>query len=347
MTGGRIAERHPAAGRGPVPAAAGRRDLPSRPSDVPRPGQVGLQAVADTAVVSGGPESLLQLSADPALRDRRHRADRRQPPRARHARRCRCVGDGLRRADTRFGLVNANTSYTYTARRTEPHREPAGPGRASRGRSCRRRAPAHQTTAVLRGAALGDRLQQRQLAVPPAAVRPGERLRRQPGHRLGGGQRRARRTGSGCGSASPAPTRHPAVASAHPAAAATGCGPRRRSVRVETEQGSADSPLQPTASPQTVKAPAGQAELAEDHDPRLGRSATGRTRRRGLLRDRPPRRPGHPAAAAADRRGATPTPRPRSSRCTAAADPAGLSPSRHGGGPAPPLRHRPRRGRTR
>ena len=25
------------------------------------------------------------------------------------------LGDGLRRADTRFGLVNANTSYTYTA----------------------------------------------------------------------------------------------------------------------------------------------------------------------------------------------------------------------------------------
>ncbi|EGX57439.1 hypothetical protein SZN_22706, partial [Streptomyces zinciresistens K42] len=79
--------------------------------DVARPGPAGLRPVAGTAVVSGGPEALLPLAS--RLRGRAsvltgdNRPGLGTPP-------VQVVGDGLRRADTRFGLVNANTSYTYT-----------------------------------------------------------------------------------------------------------------------------------------------------------------------------------------------------------------------------------------
>ncbi|MGW5633585.1 alpha-(1-_3)-arabinofuranosyltransferase domain-containing protein [Streptomyces sp. NPDC003832] len=81
------------------------------PQDVPRPGQAGLASVADTAVVSGGPESLLPVAGELRGRASVLTGDNHpglgSPP-------VQVVGDGLRRADTRFGLVNANTSYTYT-----------------------------------------------------------------------------------------------------------------------------------------------------------------------------------------------------------------------------------------
>lgn len=80
---------------------------------MPRPGQAGLKAVADTAVVSGGPEALLPLAADPAMRDRASVLTGDNHP-GLGAPGLQVTGDGLRRADTRFGLVGANTSYTYT-----------------------------------------------------------------------------------------------------------------------------------------------------------------------------------------------------------------------------------------
>ncbi|MGW0334765.1 alpha-(1-_3)-arabinofuranosyltransferase domain-containing protein [Streptomyces sp. NPDC003011] len=80
-------------------------------ADVPRPGQAGLTPVADTAQVSGGPEALLPLAGELRGRATVLTGDNHPglgtPP-------LQIVGDGLRRADTRFGLVNANTSYTYT-----------------------------------------------------------------------------------------------------------------------------------------------------------------------------------------------------------------------------------------
>ncbi|MFE9681515.1 alpha-(1-_3)-arabinofuranosyltransferase family protein [Streptomyces sp. NPDC006285] len=112
MTGGRIAENTPVQVEGLYPRQRAV-EIYEPAADVPRPGQAGLKAVADTAVVSGGPEALLPLSADPTMRDRPavltgdNHPGLGAPP-------LQVVGDGLRRADTRFGLVNANTSYTYT-----------------------------------------------------------------------------------------------------------------------------------------------------------------------------------------------------------------------------------------
>ncbi|MFC4471731.1 alpha-(1-_3)-arabinofuranosyltransferase [Streptomyces xiangluensis] len=112
MTGGTIAEDTPVQVEGLYPRHRAV-EIYEPAEDVQRPGQAGLKAVADTAVVSGGPEALLPMSADPAFRDRPavltgdNHPGLGTPP-------LQVTGDGLRRADTRFGLVNANTSYTYT-----------------------------------------------------------------------------------------------------------------------------------------------------------------------------------------------------------------------------------------
>ncbi|PSM41164.1 DUF3367 domain-containing protein [Streptomyces dioscori] len=112
MTGGRIAENTPIQIEGLYPRQRAV-EIYEPAADVPRPGQAGLKAVADTAVVSGGPEALLPLAADPAMRDRATVLTGDNHP-GLGSPDLQVVGDGLRRADTRFGLVGANTSYTYT-----------------------------------------------------------------------------------------------------------------------------------------------------------------------------------------------------------------------------------------
>ncbi|MGI5198382.1 alpha-(1-_3)-arabinofuranosyltransferase [Streptomyces sp. CA-288835] len=113
MTGGTIPEDTPVQVEGLYPRHRSVEIYEPADEDVPRPGQAGLKAVADTAVVSGGPEALLPVSADPAMRGRAavltgdNHPGLGTPP-------LQVTGDGMRRADTRFGLVNANTSYTYT-----------------------------------------------------------------------------------------------------------------------------------------------------------------------------------------------------------------------------------------
>ncbi|MFE9018620.1 alpha-(1-_3)-arabinofuranosyltransferase family protein [Streptomyces sp. NPDC007808] len=111
MTGGKIAPGTPLQVEGLYPRQRAVEIYQPTGTDVPRPHQAGLQPVADTAVVSGGPEALLPLAS--RLRGRAsvltgdNHPGLGSPP-------VQVVGDGLRRADTRFGLVNANTSYTYT-----------------------------------------------------------------------------------------------------------------------------------------------------------------------------------------------------------------------------------------
>ncbi|NEE59968.1 hypothetical protein G3M55_87525, partial [Streptomyces sp. SID8455] len=61
------------------------------------------------------------------------------------------AGDGLRRADTRFGLVNTNTSHTYTADERNAPESEQDPGAAPR-QILPTEGKEHQTTAVLRGA---------------------------------------------------------------------------------------------------------------------------------------------------------------------------------------------------
>ncbi|MEU7578941.1 alpha-(1-_3)-arabinofuranosyltransferase [Streptomyces sp. NPDC041068] len=115
-----------------------------------RPGQAGLKPVSNTAVVSGGPESLLPLSADPAMRDRPTVLTGDNHPGV-GTPGLEAVGDGLRRADTRFGLVNSNTSYTYG--RDERNAEDAlqEPGKKPH-QILPTKGVEHQTTAELRGA---------------------------------------------------------------------------------------------------------------------------------------------------------------------------------------------------
>ncbi|GGW41770.1 alpha-(1-_3)-arabinofuranosyltransferase domain-containing protein [Streptomyces griseoloalbus] len=111
MTGGVIAHDTPLQVEGLYPRQRAVEIYRPAGADVPRPGQAGLAPIADTAVVSGGPEALLPLADELRGRPAVLTGDRRPglgtPP-------VQVTGDGMRRADTRFGLVNANTSYTYT-----------------------------------------------------------------------------------------------------------------------------------------------------------------------------------------------------------------------------------------
>ncbi|MEV6170240.1 alpha-(1-_3)-arabinofuranosyltransferase [Streptomyces sp. NPDC051954] len=149
MTGGRIAEDTPLAVEGLYPRQRAV-EIYQPPADegVPRPGQAALLPVADTAAVSGGPEALLPLASE--LRGRATVLTGDNHP-GLGTPSVQVVGDGLRRADTRFGLVNANTSYTYT------HDERNAPDAAQDARGKPHQilpteGLAHQTVAELRGA---------------------------------------------------------------------------------------------------------------------------------------------------------------------------------------------------
>ncbi|MBG0855488.1 DUF3367 domain-containing protein [Streptomyces spinoverrucosus] len=148
MTGGRIADDTPLQVEGLYPRQRAVEIYQPPGQDVPRPGQAGLYPIADTAVVSGGPESLLPLAS--TLRGRAtvlagdHHPGLGSPQ-------LQVTGDGLRRADTRFGLVNANTSYTYTRdERNAPdaHQDPGEPPHQILPMA----GLDHQTVAELRGA---------------------------------------------------------------------------------------------------------------------------------------------------------------------------------------------------
>ncbi|MFC9673285.1 alpha-(1-_3)-arabinofuranosyltransferase family protein [Streptomyces sp. NPDC056949] len=148
-TGGRIADGTPLQVEGLYPRL--RAVEIYAPGSARRPGQAALLPVSGTAEVSGGPESLLPLSADPAMRGRPSvLAGDNHPGIGTPA--LRTAGDGLRRADTRFGLVGSNTSYTYTPTERNSPGSTQDPGAKPRqilpGDGVR-----HQTTAVLRGAA--------------------------------------------------------------------------------------------------------------------------------------------------------------------------------------------------
>ena len=116
-------------------------------------GPAAVLPAASTTLVDGGPAALLQLTGQgllgagqPAVIAGQDTAG--DPPAVRHD-----VTDGLRRADTAFGLPDNNTSYTYTASGTIPADDPQGAG----GEPPRQLLPAgtagHQTVAVLTGAA--------------------------------------------------------------------------------------------------------------------------------------------------------------------------------------------------
>ncbi|MFG2646796.1 alpha-(1-_3)-arabinofuranosyltransferase family protein [Streptomyces sp. NPDC048436] len=149
MTGGTIQKDTPLQVEGLYPRQRAV-EIYAPGSGAERPGQAGIKPVSNTAVVSGGPESLLQLSADPAMRDRPSVLTGDNHPGV-GTPGLQAVGDGLRRADTRFGLINSNTSYTYT-----PGEYNASGATQDAGKKPHQILPTegieHQTTAKLRGA---------------------------------------------------------------------------------------------------------------------------------------------------------------------------------------------------
>jgi arabinofuranan 3-O-arabinosyltransferase len=112
-------------------------------------------AVSQTVLVNGGPDSLLQLTGQGLLRTEQPAVIAGDPvPALVPGAVPWAVTDGQRRADTLFGLVNSNVSYTYTA--TEAN--PAGAGQLGRAGGPPRQllpvpAAGHLTVAVLSGAA--------------------------------------------------------------------------------------------------------------------------------------------------------------------------------------------------
>ncbi|TLS46572.1 DUF3367 domain-containing protein [Streptomyces montanus] len=150
MTGGRIPDDTPLQIEGLYPRQRAVEIYEPASGEVPRPGQARLKQVADTAVVSGGPEALLPLSADPAMRDRAAVLTGDNHP-GLGSPALQVVGDGLRRADTRFGLVNSNTSYPYT-RDERNHSDSYQDAGEKPHQILPTKGIGHQTVAELRGA---------------------------------------------------------------------------------------------------------------------------------------------------------------------------------------------------
>ncbi|GAA2595799.1 alpha-(1-_3)-arabinofuranosyltransferase domain-containing protein [Streptomyces axinellae] len=148
LTGGRIPEGTPLQVAGFYPRQ--RAVEIYEPSGTARPKAVALKPVSGTAQVSGGPEALLPLAGDARVKDRPavltgdHHPGVGTP-------RLQVSGDGLRRADTRFGLVNTNTSYTYTANEKNHPGSVQNPGEQPK-QILPTTGAGHQTTSVLRGA---------------------------------------------------------------------------------------------------------------------------------------------------------------------------------------------------
>ncbi|MER7048604.1 alpha-(1-_3)-arabinofuranosyltransferase [Streptomyces jumonjinensis] len=149
MTGGRIADDTPLQIEGLFPRQRAV-EIFAPAEDTRRPGRAGIHTAADTAVVSGGPESLLPLAADPSLRGRPTVLTGDEHPGV-DTPALQVTGDGLRHADTRFGLVNTNTSYTYTKDERNHPDSVQGPGDAPH-QILPTKGIERQTVAELRGA---------------------------------------------------------------------------------------------------------------------------------------------------------------------------------------------------
>ncbi|WP_432095295.1 alpha-(1-_3)-arabinofuranosyltransferase domain-containing protein [Streptomyces sp. bgisy100] len=218
-----------------------------------RPGPVALRPAADTAVVSGGPEALLQLSADPALRDRpavltgdNHPGVGTPPLQA--------VADGLRRADTRFGLVNSGTSYTYTATERNHSGSLQDPGAEPR-QILPVDGVAHQTAAVLRGARSVTASSSGNWLFHLPQYDPVNAFDGNPDTAWAEGSP-GRPAGQWLRVRLSSPVKLPSSIRVTPLAG-DGMRAAPTRIRVETERGGVESPLQPNGTAQTVRVPVG------------------------------------------------------------------------------------------
>ncbi|MFF7245142.1 alpha-(1-_3)-arabinofuranosyltransferase family protein [Embleya sp. NPDC008237] len=254
ITGGRIPEDTPVQ----VQGLFGRRqavEIYEPAADTPRPGRVGSRAVADTAVLSGGPEALLQLSADPTLRDRPTvLAGDAHPGIDRPG--TRLVADGLRRADTRFGLINANTSYPYTAKERNPSDSTQNAGTKPK-QILPVHGAEHQSTAELRGAASVSASSSGNWLFHLPQFDPVNAFDGDPATAWAEGSP-GEPDGQWLKVAFTAPTDIPASLSLTPLAG-DGMRAAPTRVRIETDRGARDSTLQPEGTAQSVQAPPGSA----------------------------------------------------------------------------------------
>ncbi|MEO3973496.1 alpha-(1-_3)-arabinofuranosyltransferase family protein [Streptomyces sp. CAU 1734] len=253
MTGGRIADDTPLQVEGLYPRQRAVEIYAPYESSR-RPGPAGIRAAADTAVVSGGPESLLPLSADPTLFGRPTvLAGDRHPGIEKPA--LRVTADGLRRADTRFGLVNTNTSYTYTADERNHPGSVQDPGDAPR-QILPVTGAGRQTVAELRGA--------REVTASSSGNWLFHLPQYDPVNAFDGNPDTAWAEGSPDGAkgqwlriALDGKKRLPSSLEVTPLPQ-DGVRSAATRVRVETEQGSEISPLSPNGRTQEIKAPAGE-----------------------------------------------------------------------------------------
>jgi arabinofuranan 3-O-arabinosyltransferase len=275
ITGGRIPDDTPVEVQGLFPRLQAVEIYePADAASGERPKQVALKPVADTAVVSGGPEALLQLSTDPQLRKRPTVLTGDDHPGV-EAPLLQAVADGMRRADTRFGLVNNNTSYTYTADERNSPNSFQDPG-AEPKQILPSSGVEHQTTAVLRGAkkvtasSSGHWLfhlpQYEPVNAfdgnPDTAWADGSpsHTRGEWSDTLSAGGRLGAKEDQWLRVDFTSPTSIPSAIKVEPLPAGDGMRAAPTRVRVETDKGSVDSPLEPNGAPQSVNAPEGEAK---------------------------------------------------------------------------------------
>ncbi|WP_455359200.1 alpha-(1-_3)-arabinofuranosyltransferase domain-containing protein [Streptomyces sp. SYSU K21746] len=254
VTGGRIGEATPLQVQGLFPRLQSVEIY--QPQDrTARPDRVGVSAAADTAVVSGGPEALLQLSADPSMAGRPAVLAGDSLPNGVVAP-VKAVADGLRRADTRFGLVNNNTSYTYTADERNHADSLQNAGEKPK-QILPSKGTHHQTTAVLRGAESVTASSSGNWLFHLPQYDPVNAFDGNPDTAWAEGSP-GRPAGQWLKVDFSGPTDIPASIQLTPLPSdSMRAAPTR--VRIETDRGSAESPLQTNGLPQTVRAPFGEA----------------------------------------------------------------------------------------
>ncbi|MBT2528727.1 DUF3367 domain-containing protein [Streptomyces sp. ISL-99] len=254
LTGGRIPDDTPVQVEGLYPRQKAI-EIYEPPPTTTRPTRADIAPVADTARVSGGPESLLRLSADPTMRKRPAvLTGDSHPGLADPA--IQATSDGLRRADTRFGLVNSNTSYTYTATEKNHTESLQDPGRAPR-QILPTHDIKHQTTAVLRGAESVTASSSGNWLFHLPQYDPVNAFDGNPDTAWAEGSA-AKPKGQWLRIAFTSPTALPAQIRVTPLPS-DGVRAAPTAVRVETDNGSRTSPLHPNGSPQQINTPPGKA----------------------------------------------------------------------------------------
>ncbi|MCF6524768.1 alpha-(1-_3)-arabinofuranosyltransferase family protein [Streptomyces sp. JJ36] len=226
------------------------------PVDRRAPGEVALKPVAETVAVSGGPEALLPLGDDPRVAGRPAVLTGDAHP-GLPAPAVQVRGDGMRRADTRFGLVNHNTSATYGPRQRNAPDAVQDPGEEPK-QILPLDGVRHQTTATLRGARSVTASSSGNWLFHLPQFEPVNAFDGDPDTAWAEGTP-AEPVGQWIRIAFDGPTEVPGSLRVTPLP-----GDQVRAVptrvRVETERGTAESALQPDGGPQRIKAPRGTTE---------------------------------------------------------------------------------------